>query len=367
MENPSLPPMHGIGLALFIISIVLLVISVAVVCLRVYIRWFEGSFWWDDGLMFGGLIMYTVLVGIACRSTYYGLGFRSANLTEAQQAEATKFMTIWTLFYAACLVFIKTSICMTMLRLTVTMKYIRFAVYALLALCVVSFLVLFVGTVAVCRPIEANWDYQLLAEGKAVCGSEEGRMGISYTSTITTIITDIACAILPAIILWRTQLKLKTKLLVSLLLSFGSFASVCTMIRTPYIKYYHAEDLVYWVAYVTLWSHLESGIGLIAGSVPVLQKLIMSRVKKATSHATPTLPDIVTYGSVPPKVLANRAVFRNPTDTGFSVASVHANRRSRDWERLEDDSSLQGIRADYTYEVELSQVAPASQSELVKK
>lgn len=85
----------------------------------------------------------------------------------------------------------------------------------------------------------------------------------------------------------------------------------------------------------------------------MLQKLIMSRFKKQGSHVTPL--DVITIGSAPPKSRNNRDAFLNPTDTGFSVASVHASRRSREWERL-DDSSAQGIRADYTYEVELSRI-----------
>jgi hypothetical protein len=57
-------------------------------------------------------------------------------------------------------------------------------------------------------------------------------------------------------------------------------------------------------------------------------------------------------------------MFRNPTDTGLSFATVHA---KGDWERLQDGDSdkgnllednaesKRGIRADYTYSVELSQ------------
>jgi hypothetical protein len=57
-------------------------------------------------------------------------------------------------------------------------------------------------------------------------------------------------------------------------------------------------------------------------------------------------------------------MFRNPTDTGLSFATVHA--KGGDWERLQDGDSDKGnlldqtndgtrIRADYTYSVELSQ------------
>ncbi|KAI2627743.1 hypothetical protein GGR54DRAFT_430179 [Hypoxylon sp. NC1633] len=348
----GLPSLHGIGLAVFITSIVLAVISTLVVCLRVFIRWYEKSFWWDDGLMFGGLIMYIVSVGLSCRSTYFGIGMQRKVVPELLQIEAREYMTIWALFYSACLVLIKTSICMTMLRLTVTMRYIRFVVYALLALSISSFLILFVSTIAQCRPLRANWDPRLLVQGAAECGSEDARMGTSYASTMLTIATDIACAIVPAVILWSTQLKRRTKFLVSMLLSFGSFASVCTMIRAPYIKYYTSDNILYWMGYVILWSNVETGIGLMAGSAPVLQKVILSHARKSTAHSTPNVPGLVTFGSVPVKYGRHRGAFRNPTDTGFTVASVHASRRSREWECLED-ASLGGIRADYTYEVEL--------------
>jgi len=52
--------------------------------------------------------------------------------------------------------------------------------------------------------------------------------------------------------------------------------------------------------------------------------------------------------------------YRNPTDLGISMATVQS-RGDGDWSRLQDESfdkedveNLKGIRADYTYEVDLS-------------
>ncbi|KAI1210079.1 uncharacterized protein F4807DRAFT_467230 [Annulohypoxylon truncatum] len=357
------PPIIGVKMAIFITSVIFIIISVVVVCLRVYVRWTEKSFWWDDATMFAALIIYNVTIGLSCRSVYLGLGTHRADLTEFQEREARKFLAIWLLFYAFCLVLVKGSICMTMLRLTLTMKYIRWAIYVLLWLSICAFIISITGSATSCRPFSANWDLRLIADGKASCSPVSGVLGITYTSTAITIATDIACAILPGVILWKTQLKLKVKLSVGMLLSFGSFASVCTMIRTPYVKYYMDDDLIYWLANLVLWSNIENAVGIIAGSLPILQKMIMRRFRKEGSTATPNSVGLVTFGSAPVKS-RNRRVFSNPTDIGYSVTTVQTNHNPHDWERLEDDSSSQGIRADFTYEVERSQ---ASEANLVER
>ncbi|KAI0835894.1 hypothetical protein F5Y06DRAFT_305521 [Hypoxylon sp. FL0890] len=350
MDDTSMPPIEGVGLSIVVTSGLFALISSLVVCLRVYVRWFEKSFWWDDGMMFSGLLFYIVDVGLACRGVYFGLGHRNENITEYQRIEATKCLTIWLMFCAACLVTVKSSISMTLLRLSSTMPRIRYAIYILIALCITSFTLSFGGSLLMCRPIRANWDFRLLLDGRGECANTDVVFGIAYTSAAITIGTDIACAIIPGIILWKTQLKLKTKLMVGMLLSFGSFASVCTMIRTPYVKYYADTEVLYWISHLVLWSNIEMAIGLTAGSMPVLQKMILSRIKKQSSCSSPNAVDLVTFGSSPVK--DRRKVFTNPTDVGFSITTVHAT-RPRDWERLEDECSSQGgIRTDFTYEVE---------------
>lgn len=99
-----------------------------------------------------------------------------------------------------------------------------------------------------------------------------------------------------------------------------------------------------------------------AGSLPSLRRLVLSHVKKTSTNTSGmnTVPlGLVTFGGSTPtggRRSRNRN-FRNPTDGGVSVATVHA-RGDGDWRRLGDDSdrdgSLKGIRADYTYQVEMS-------------
>lgn len=145
---------------------------------------------------------------------------------------------IWMMLYVISLVLIKSSICMTMLRIGSPIKVLRVCVYVLLGLSVATFVATFVGILCLCRPVEANWNTALVLEGKATCSTMDAMIGLSYFSTASSIATDLACAVLPGLIVWNMQLPKKTKISVCVLLSFGSMACISTMIRTPYIRYY---------------------------------------------------------------------------------------------------------------------------------
>jgi hypothetical protein len=109
-----------------------------------------------------------------------------------------------------------------MLRIASANRGYRIAILTLIALIIGNYLTTFIGVLSLCQPVNANWNTSLITEGKATCAGTDAMIGLSYTSTACSIATDMACAILPGIILWRTQMKLRTKISVTILLSFGS-------------------------------------------------------------------------------------------------------------------------------------------------
>jgi hypothetical protein len=129
---------------------------------------------------------------------------------------------IWMIQYVSSLVFIKASICVTLLRIAGPKKLYRVYIYVLLGFVLVVFLVTFIGVLMLCRPFEANWNTQLVTEGKATCAGMQVMIFFSYFSTAGSIATDLACAVLPGVILWHTQMERRLKVGVAFLLSFGS-------------------------------------------------------------------------------------------------------------------------------------------------
>ncbi|XXG98626.1 hypothetical protein Hte_004951 [Hypoxylon texense] len=306
-------------------------------------------------------------------AAFVGLGSRDDKHNAFFSEEGKKYFTIWILVYVHALATIKSSICITILRIAGTRMAMRIAVWVLLAITWASYLVTFIGDMLFCRPIEASWKPELVISGQATCAPMELMIGLSHTATGSTVATDLACAVLPGIILWNTQMNKKAKISAYVLLSFASMASIVTIIRAFYITHYNTplDNLLFWVGHIALLSNMEIGIGCIASSVPTLRRLF---VRKGDSSQTSSRKpwdrrgpkSLITFGSLPnhERGSGSRSKFRNPTDTGFSLTTVHA---QGDWERLQDGDSGKdlptetsahgnsGIRADYTYAVELSQ------------
>ncbi|WQF81604.1 hypothetical protein CDEST_06618 [Colletotrichum destructivum] len=358
-------PLQGTGLSLFVVSIVGGVSSLIVVGLRTYHRLQRRNFSLDDGLMLGGLIIYLVDVALACLGALSGLGTRNADLNATMISESMKYLMIWMMLYVAALCLVKSSICFTTLRIATTMPKLRIAVYVLLGLTIATFFTTFIGILLLCRPVEANWNQSLIAEGRGECSSMSAMLGLSYTSTASTIATDLACAVLPAIILWQTQMKLSTKIVVSTILSFGSLASISTMVRTPYIDHYNRplDDLVFHIANIPLWSNIETAVGLVAGSLPALRQLFMrDSTKGASTRGTdgsgglhPASAGLVTIGG---SGGTSKSKNRKGLKSNFEIDEA----AKGDWTRLDEDSvsdkdstvPIRGIRRDMTFEVEMS-------------
>lgn len=159
------------------------------------------------------------------------------------------------------------------------------------------------------------------------------------------------------------------------------------MIRAPYIAHYWTptDNLDFWTGHIVLLSNLESAIGCIASSAPTFRKFGRRRGHHSNKlHSSqdggpgqprchpPQKGSLITFGSLPVRNYSSSKMFRNPTDQGVSFASVQAGGGGGGtWNRLpdgtdtsdgsredgdEEEASFEGIRAEYTYEVELSHI-----------
>ncbi|CAN8097806.1 unnamed protein product [Discula destructiva] len=271
---------HGVGLAIAIISPTLLLCSISAVVVRVHVRRSEGTFAIDDALLMGGLITYIVDTCLAVYSVTVGVGAFNSRLNSWMMVEAEKYYIIWILLYVIGLAQIKSSICVMIWRIGNQRKAVRVTLYFLLGLVWASFLVTFVGVLLFCSPIEANWNTSLLqTDPNARCGTMKAMIGISHTATVTTIITDTGAAILPGVLLWKTNMKSQTKFEIFTLMSVASLASISTIARAPYISHYEEPEnnLLYYIGYIVLFSNIETGIGCVASSLPAIRRLHQRR------------------------------------------------------------------------------------------
>jgi hypothetical protein len=99
-------------------------------------------------------------------------------------------------------------------------------------------------------------------------------LGITYALAAVNAAADWAFGTLPIFIVWDLEMKFKTKVLVAGILAFAAIGSTGTIVRMFYIHtLMDGPDFLYSTMDVALWSTVEPGIGITAGSLACLRPL----------------------------------------------------------------------------------------------
>lgn len=252
-----MPLREGDPTTLFIITIVMYTLSVVIVCLRTYSRLSIRAFSTDDLLMIVGEVSCSVYhalqrddwltpsellftAGVVCMLLlcFQGVGTPGALLTAKDMVDVKRvglisstclsctdlnFSQTWSVFeqvYISSLIFIKSSICVTLLRIAYD-KWSRRALYFILFLVDVSGSIVLISLYCICKPYQASWLYPSIGK----CAPDHVLVSIAAFISATAIISDFSCSIIPSIILWRLQMRIGLKITVLGILSLA-FLSV---------------------------------------------------------------------------------------------------------------------------------------------
>lgn len=126
-----------------------------------------------------------------------------------------QYVFMWQLFYAATLACVKSSICVTVLRIATGKVYIRI----LQALIIMSVAMSGLGVVLVlvqCRPIEAHW-----IPSRGSCMGRIVPTVLTYAASVSNVITDFAVAVIPMCLVRKLQMRAKLKLYAQLIMGLG--------------------------------------------------------------------------------------------------------------------------------------------------
>ncbi|KAI8725634.1 hypothetical protein NCS52_00135000 [Fusarium sp. LHS14.1] len=327
---------EGLGLVLLTVSLFYTLPSAIVVIARSTIRIRQGIFGMDDGLMLVGWMLFMCVAGMVPKGTYVGIGAMDERLNDRMQQDGRMYVWLFQTFYCSSLIFIKSSICLTLLRIAIEKTH-RIIVWMTLVISVISTLIVSIGLLTMCRPISANWD-----KSAGQCSPPIVITSLSYLVSAAAVLTDWVCAILPGFMLYKTQMKRATKISISIILGLGVLASIATIVRLPYIAFYaQPKNYLYNVGNIVLWSVFESGTGVIAGSLPSLRQLVKNWVTFDTTNGH-------SPAQVTPYSDTRRASMRTNTRALTGRQHMHNSVISsivadRDWEQLDDNSSSHKI------------------------
>ncbi|KAF2155502.1 hypothetical protein K461DRAFT_290530 [Myriangium duriaei CBS 260.36] len=264
--------------AYIIVATVSFVLVTIAVTLRVYVRTIiTNSFGLDDWFLLAAWILFVADVYTAIKSGVivkkYGV------MADLLEMTAHDFASM--LIYLVDQALLKVSMALFFLRIPqkrwqVVVIHISMTIYVIYTVAF-FFVVLFeCGS-----PTGFNFVY-------GTCFSWKIMGPLNYVAAILNAIIDWIFIITPLFVVWQTMMSRRSRIQVCLVIAFGAFGSVVSVVRIPLIKDLRIiHSLTYFgqIVPITLLSLSETGVGLIAISLAVLRPLI-KRHKMMTGVGT---------------------------------------------------------------------------------
>lgn len=308
-ENPEYQ-----GPQLLIVGIILLILSTAVVVLRIWVRLFmKNTAGWDDWLMVLAVAFIICSTVTANLGTTYGWGHHIWDV-KLEWSKPT-LMTSW--FNQLLLVII-----MTLVKLSILISYLRFftqpisrrLTWAMIALIVSWGLAYMIALFLACRPLKIYWE--TFQYNPPNCIDQNAS---TFSFSITNLVTDLMVLVLPMRVLWMLQLPIRERLILIALMNIGLLACVASAIRVYYA--YRTLNITYdftWEGYeIWLWILVEVNLAVMCASIPTLRPLMKqyfprmgSRGSRNSTSRTSRAPNATPLASpsAPPRIYMQTTV-----------------------------------------------------------
>ncbi|KAM0435172.1 hypothetical protein ACHAPT_003262 [Fusarium lateritium] len=261
------------SVALVSTVIIFLALSWLSVGLRTYTRAFlMKSYQLDDWLMLIAQAIFTVSCAFILEGVKEGLGRHNAAIKDASaEVNALKWQALATATYVLDMMFIKLSIGVFLLRLSVKKVY-TWIIWISLAVITIWSTVIFFWNMFQCNPVEKQWDFRI-AYGH--CVSADEIVSAAYAISAMTIVSDWLYAILPIPMLWTVKMTKTAKATVIVILGLGIFASIATLVRLRFLAdLTETDDILFAGTDAMVWTLIEPGVAIVASSLATIRPLL---------------------------------------------------------------------------------------------
>ncbi|KAE8382472.1 hypothetical protein BDV26DRAFT_253560 [Aspergillus bertholletiae] len=266
-------PLGGRSLAIFTVAVVMMCLSVLAVLLRVFVRsYLVRAFGWDDTLMVAALGLFTFLNICCIIGTENGIGHK---IEDFKSLDTLKRAMLWwwlgQMLYVWSSAVAKVSIALALIRLTVR-KIHMIILWTVIAVVIAIGLMFWFVLLFDCQPVSYFWS-RVDVTKSGTCLSTDILLAIAYLYSAITIFCDFTLGIFPVFLIWSLQMNGRTKAALGGILSMGAVASVAVVIRLPFLQNYKDTDFLYSTYQIAIWSVMETGLAIIAGSLITLRPL----------------------------------------------------------------------------------------------
>ncbi|CAI7612795.1 unnamed protein product [Penicillium glandicola] len=274
------------------VAAVFLPIATITVMLRIYVRgWVVKAFGWDDGVMVVAMAFYAMFCGTMIGGSIYGTGYKLESLTIENRLIAMRFWWLCEIAYCFASVGCKISVCIFLMRITIRPLHI-WILYTVMAFTVISGLVFMFLMLLQCRPLEYFWT-KLAYDPNIIghCMDMKIIIIMTYIYSGFAALCDFTVGLLPIFLVRNLHMKRQTKIAVMGILSMACIASSAVIVRVPFVQTFSDPDFLYATYQIAIWSNVEAGLGITAGSLatlrPLLRKFTGSRSDQYYSSGFP--------------------------------------------------------------------------------
>ncbi|KAL2837066.1 hypothetical protein BJY01DRAFT_221365 [Aspergillus pseudoustus] len=215
----------------------------------------------------------------------WGTGRHLTELTPKQRTVAMEYWFLCDVAYAISSILAKISVCIFLLRVMLFPCH-RATLYTVTALAVVTGIVFFVLLVIQCSPVSFFWT-RMSGDTSGKCGYIDAIAIMLYIFSVTSALFDLTVGLLPIILVRKLQMNIQTKAAVAGLLGMACVASIAIIIRIPFVQTIRDPDFLYATVQIAIWSAIEIGLSITAGSLATTRPLFRCIFRSGSSRYRP--------------------------------------------------------------------------------
>jgi hypothetical protein len=196
--------------------------------------------------------------------------------------KASQLLLLCESFYIWTVLFLKLSVGLFYLRLSVE-RWQKGIVWSLMVLSTTFSIALFFMIVFQCG-VPDNMVIFVVKKATKQCLSSKVVESVTYTHAAITAFTDWVFVILPFFILRKSNMQGREKIVVGVLMAFASIGGVAALVRFKYVPGIAQPQETFFtsVTDIAIWSCVEPGIGIAAGSFICLRPLFKKPIEAAS-------------------------------------------------------------------------------------
>jgi len=266
----------------------------------------------------------------------YGAGRHAAYLEPEVNTMGLKWNFAGQVIYMWALPAVKISVGFFLLRIAPNKTYRRI-LQGVMVFTIAYTFVCFITLLLQCKNLAILWD----ATVQTTCWSQSTLQGLSYTSCVVNILTDIFFAILPIPMLWNVQINARTRASLICIMGLGVFACAAGIVKSAFISNYgKTGDFLWDSANLTIWYSVECNVGIVAACLPCLKPLFKRILESSFGYGSSSKKDTYKLRShshsegqrgsqylrsrSPHRAKGRNAVKVNPLDDNISEESILA-------------------------------------------